>query len=72
MDCPIMGVVQVEVCFVQTRSAKIQPQPAKMEIVMIGLIPSGEYGFGSDRPQPHFIGEKNDIENTLLKIFACR
>jgi len=44
--------------FIQVYIAKVQPQPAKMVIMLICAISSGEGGFGSARTKIHFIGEK--------------
>jgi hypothetical protein len=39
-----------------------------MPIVTVCIVASGEDGFGLDQPKIHFIGEKNDIKDTSLKI----
>jgi len=44
--------------FIQMHIAIIQPQPAKMAIMLTYAISSGEGGFGSARTKIHFIGEK--------------
>jgi len=43
---------------VQVWSAKIQPEPAKMQIVTYCISSSGERGFGFDRSKIYFIGER--------------
>jgi len=47
-----------QVGFIQVYIAKVQTQPAKMAIMLICAISSGEGGFGFNRSQIHFIGEK--------------
>jgi hypothetical protein len=62
MNLPLSPDSPVEFCqqngFIQVCIAKVQPQPAKMSIMLIYAISSGESDFGSDQPQIHFIGEK--------------
>ena len=58
-----MGIIAQKDGFVQMYIAKIQPEPAKMPILRLITISSGEVGFGSDQTRSHFTGEKDDSKN---------